>query len=94
MIIAALETLRLAEFPNLLWVIVEDQEGNRGVGESFFGTPATDAYLHDTAAPALIGRDGRDRDAIRRALTPYIGYDGAGAEVRGASAIDMALWDL
>ncbi len=93
MIITAIETLTLAEFPNLLWVTVE-ADGGRGTGESFFGTPATNAYLHETAAPLLIGQDARDRDAIRRRLAPYVGYNGAGAEVRGASAIDMALWDL
>ena len=36
MIIKAIETLHIAEFPNLLWVIIEDSEGNRGTGESFF----------------------------------------------------------
>lgn len=92
--ITALETLRIAEFPNLLWVILETEDGLRGTGESFFSTPATDAYLHETAAPLLIGQDARDREAIRRLLAPYVGYNGAGAEVRGASAIDMALWDL
>ncbi|MEO1494955.1 MAG: mandelate racemase/muconate lactonizing enzyme family protein [Pseudomonadota bacterium] len=91
--ITGLETLRLAEFPNLLWVVIE-ADGVRGTGESFFGTPATDAYLHETAAPLLLGQDARDRDLIRRRLAPYVGYNGAGAEVRGASAVDMALWDL
>lgn len=92
--ITLIETLRLDEFPNLLWVVVEDSEGGRGTGESFFGATATEAYLHDIAAPLLLGQDPRDRDAIRRRLHPYVGYQGAGAEVRGASAIDMALWDL
>jgi galactonate dehydratase len=94
MIIRMIETLRLAEFPNLLWVVVEDAEGNRGTGESFYLAGATEAYIHETAAPLLIGQDARDREAIRRRLHPYVGYNGAGAEVRGASAIDMALWDL
>lgn len=92
--ITAIETLRIEEFPNLLWVIVEDSDGGRGTGESFFGTAATEAYLHETAVPLLIGQDPRDREAIRRRLAPYVGYNGAGAEVRGASAVDMALWDL
>ncbi|MEM1315553.1 MAG: mandelate racemase/muconate lactonizing enzyme family protein, partial [Pseudomonadota bacterium] len=92
--IAALETLRVAEFPNLLWVILEDEEGVRGTGELFFGVPSTEAWLHEDAAPVLIGRDLRDRDAIRRALSPYVGYDGSGAEIRGMSGIDLALWDL
>ncbi|MEM9063427.1 MAG: mandelate racemase/muconate lactonizing enzyme family protein [Pseudomonadota bacterium] len=94
MIIKAIETLRLAEFPNLLWVIIEDADGQRGTGESFFSAPATDAYIHDTAAQMLLGQDARNREAIQKILHPYVGYNGAGAEVRGNSAIDMALWDL
>ena len=92
--ITALETLRVQEFPNLLWVFVETEDGLRGCGESFFIAPATEAYLHDTAAQLLLGQDARDREAIQRRLHPYVGYNGAGAEVRGNSAIDMALWDL
>jgi len=92
--ITGVETLRLDEFPNLLWVAIEDSDGGRGTGESFFGAAATEAYLHDMAAPLLIGRDPRDREAIRQRLHPYVGYNGAGAEIRGMSAIDMALWDL
>ena len=94
MIIKAIETLHIAEFPNLLWVTIEDSEGNRGTGESFFIAPATEAYIHDTASQLLLGQDARNREAIQKRLKPYVGYNGAGAEVRGNSAIDMALWDL
>lgn len=94
MIIKAIETLHIAEFPNLLWVIVEDSEGNRGTGESFFISTATETYVHEQAAPLLIGQDARNREALQKRLKPYVGYNGAGAEVRGNSAIDMALWDL
>ena len=51
--ITAVETLHIAEFPNLLWVIVE-ADGVRGTGESFFSAPATEAYIHDTAAQLLL----------------------------------------
>ncbi|MEM7058254.1 MAG: mandelate racemase/muconate lactonizing enzyme family protein [Pseudomonadota bacterium] len=92
--ITAVETLHIAEFPNLLWVTVETEDGVRGTGESFFSAPATEAYVHDTAAQLLLGQDARNRSAIQRRLHPYVGYNGAGAEVRGNSCIDMALWDL
>lgn len=94
MIIKAIETLHIAEFPNLLWVIIEDAEGQRGTGESFFISPATETYVHEHAAPLLLGQDARNREAIQKRLKPYVGYNGAGAEMRGNSAIDMALWDL
>ena len=92
--ITAVETLHIAEFPNLLWVIVETEDGARGTGESFFSAPATEAYVHETASALLLGQDARNREAIQKRLKPYVGYNGAGAEVRGNSAIDMALWDL
>jgi len=65
----------------------------KGLGETFFGAQAVEAYLHETAAPLLLGQS-PDPDSIRVLLRPYVGHQAAGAEVRGASAIDIALWDL
>lgn len=46
-------------------------------------------------APWLIGRDARHIEAVSHCLmTPYLGFNSSGAEVRAASAIDIALWDL
>ena len=93
MAIVAIETLRLDEFPNLLWLILEDEDGSKGLGETFFGPQAVEAYIHETAAPLVLGQAG-DPEPIRLKLRPYVGHQAAGAEVRGASAIDIALWDL
>jgi galactonate dehydratase len=92
--IAAVETLRLGEFPNLVWVVLEDDAGNRGLGEGFFGAQATEAYLHETAAALLVGHEISGPEELRRRLRPYVGHQAAGAEMRGNSAIDIALWDL
>jgi len=92
--IAAIETLRLDEFPNLVWVVLEDEAGNRGLGEGFFGARATEAYLHETAAPLLVGHEISGPEELRRRLRPYVGHQAPGAEMRGNSAIDIALWDL
>ena len=94
MTIAAIETLRLAEFPNLLWVLVEDSRGTRGLGETFFGAQAVEAYIHESAAPKLIGQDAVGVEPVRKLLRPYVGFQAAGAELRGNSALDIALWDL
>lgn len=94
MTIAAIETLRLEEFPNLLWVLVEDDRGERGLGETFFGAQAVEAYIHESAAPKLIGQDAVGVEPARRLLRPYVGFQAAGAELRGNSALDIALWDL
>jgi L-alanine-DL-glutamate epimerase-like enolase superfamily enzyme len=94
MTIAAVETLRLDEFPNLVWVIVEDQDGQRGLGETFMGAAEIETYIHETVAPKLVGLDAVAVDTIRTALRPYVGHQAAGIEQRGNSALDIALWDL
>ena len=70
--ITRLETVRIAEFPQLLWVHVHADEGPIGLGETFFSAGAVEAYLHDDVAPALIGRDPLAIDAIARDLVGYL----------------------
>jgi galactonate dehydratase len=92
--ITSLETVRIGEHPNLCWVLVHSDEGLSGLGETFFGAQAVEAYIHETAAPLLVGRDPRAIDRIARSLTGYVGFASTGVEMRGNSAIDIALWDL
>jgi galactonate dehydratase len=92
--VTKLETIRLDEFPNLIWVHVHTDEGLVGLGETFFGAQAVEAYLHETVAPYLIGKDPLQIDRHARALYGYLGYRSSGVELRGNSALDIALWDL
>ncbi len=92
--ITGLETLRLGEFANLVWVRLHTDEGLTGLGETFMGAAAVEAYLHESVAPKLVGRDPRHIEAIGRDLTNYLGWRSAGVETRGNSAVDIALWDL
>ena len=93
--ITRIRTIRIAERPNLIWVELETDEGLVGLGESFRGVQATEAVIHEQIAPWLLGRDSRKIEAVSRHLTtPYLGFHSAGAEIRAASAIDLALWDL
>ena len=92
--ITSLETIRLAEFANLVWVRLRTDEGLVGLGETFMGAAAVEAYLHETVAPKIIGRDPLQVEAINRDLLGYLGWRGAGVETRGNSAVDIALWDL
>jgi L-alanine-DL-glutamate epimerase-like enolase superfamily enzyme len=89
-----LETIRLDELPNLLWVRLHTDSGHCGLGETFFGAAAVEAYLHETAAAKLAGADPLAIERIAQDLVGYLGFGSAGAEVRGDSAIDIALWDL
>ena len=92
--ITRIESIRAAEFPQLLWVQVHTDQGLTGLGETFFHASAVEAYLHDHMAPRLIGRDPLAIDAIARDNVDYLGFRSTGAEVRAASAVDIALWDL
>jgi galactonate dehydratase len=94
-LITALRTIRIGERPNLIWVELETDDGLTGLGESFRGAQAVEAALHELVAPWLLGRDARQIEAVSRHLMhPYIGFGSAGAEIRAASAVDIALWDL
>ena len=91
----ALRTIRIAGRPNLLWLEVETDEGLTGLGESFRGSQAVEAVIHEQVAPYLLGKDPRHIEAVSRHLVnPYVGFHSSSAEVRAASAVDMALWDL
>ncbi|WP_296615551.1 mandelate racemase/muconate lactonizing enzyme family protein [Sphingomonas sp.] len=92
--ITAIETLRLAEHPNVLWVHVESDDGAKGLGETYFMPRAVEAYIHEWAAPRLIGQKLDSIERLVRTLRPYLGNRSAGVEMRGNSAIDIALWDL
>lgn len=92
--ITEIETLRLGEFANLVWVRIHTDEGISGLGETFFGASAVEAYLHDWCAPRLLGQNPLDIGARVAGLGDYIGWRGAGVETRAQSAVDIALWDL
>jgi L-alanine-DL-glutamate epimerase-like enolase superfamily enzyme len=92
--VVKIDTLRLGEFPNILFVLVHTDDGLVGLGETFFGARAVEAYVHETAAPYLLGRDPLRIDQHARELHGYLGYASSGAETRGNSAVDIALWDL
>ena len=92
--ITEVETIRLGEFPNIIWVRLHTDEGLVGLGETFMGAQAVEAYLHEWAAPKLLGRDPLAIESRNRELTGYLGWRGSGVETRGNSAIDIALWDI
>ena len=92
--VTRIDTVRLDEFPNILFTRVFTDEGIVGLGETFYGARAVEAYVHETVAPYLIGKDPLEIDRHARNLYGYVGYRSSGVEMRGNSAIDIALWDL
>ena len=55
--ITALETIHLAEHPNITFVQVHTDEGLVGLGDTFRAPTTVAAYVHEVAAPLLLGKD-------------------------------------
>jgi L-alanine-DL-glutamate epimerase-like enolase superfamily enzyme len=94
--ITGIETIQLADTPFVLYVRIETDEGLVGHGDTFMMADGIAGYIHQRAAPKLLGKDAGqiqrhwsnlfDHDAAR--------FGGMGIEVRAISALDVALWDL
>src|SRR6201996_8812277 len=66
--ITSIETLRTAEFSNVLWVRVHTDAGVIGLGETFYGAGAVEAHIHDTLAGRLLNRDPQHIEALHREM--------------------------
>src|SRR6184192_317056 len=93
--ITAIETIHVGAYPNITFVEVHTDQGLSGLGETFRTPRAVAAQIHETVAPYLLGKDPTAIDAHSNVLlNPYLGFGGSGVEIRAASAVDIALWDL
>jgi L-alanine-DL-glutamate epimerase-like enolase superfamily enzyme len=92
--ITRIETITTATYPNLLWLQLHTDDGLIGLGETFFGPAAVAAYIHETVAPYLLGQDPRAVELHYSTLSQSMTHRAMGAEARGLSAVDIALWDL
>ena len=93
--ITEIETLRVAEFPNVLWVRVHTDAGIVGLGETFYGAEAVESHIHVTLASRLLGQDPLRIEALNKEMLSLpMAQASTGVEYRAASAIDIALWDL
>ena len=90
-----IETVRVGDPSDAIWVRVHTDTGLIGLGETWYASKTVESAVHDHFAPLLVGRD---PFAIERhwlnmfRLSDHAGY--GGAELRAISAIDMALWDI
>ncbi|MEX0760836.1 MAG: mandelate racemase/muconate lactonizing enzyme family protein [Dehalococcoidia bacterium] len=93
--ISQIETIRVEEFPQIIWVQVYTDTGLVGLGETWYAPSVVEAAIHDWFGPLLTGRDPM---AVERhwfdmfRFSDHAGY--GGAEQRAISALDIALWDI
>ena len=92
--ITELISYRSNEHPNLLWLEVKTEDGVIGLGETFFAAEALEAYIHINLAPIVLGLNAEDIGLVHHKSRPYVGFVGAGMEIRAQSALDIALWDV
>ena len=91
--VTRLTTVQVDWLPNLVWVEIESDDGVVGLGETFFHGDVVAEFLHRTVAPYLVGQRAADISRHWISLHRQWGRSGIGAEARGASAVDIALWD-
>ena len=93
--VTAIETIHVEQYPNITFVEILTDEGLVGLGETFRTPKAVGAQIHESIAAYLLGKDPLHIEAHSAALlNPYIGFGSTSVEIRAASAIDIALWDL
>ena len=82
----------------LVTTTIELEDGSHGTGYTYTGGKgghAIKALLEYDIAPALIGQNGADIDAVYDFIEWHMHYVGRGGVVSfAASAIDIALWDI
>ena len=90
-----IETVRVSDPADVIWVRIHTDAGLIGLGETWYASKTVESAVHDHFAPLIVERD---PFAIERhwlnmfRLSDHAGY--GGAELRAISAIDMALWDI
>ncbi|MGA0867259.1 MAG: hypothetical protein ACO3QV_08085, partial [Candidatus Nanopelagicaceae bacterium] len=92
--ITDVRALSHSDFPNVLHLEIETDEGVVGLGETYYFASTVAHFIKDFVAPNIVGKNPLAREEISRILTTYVGYNGSGVETRARSAVDIALWDI
>src|SRR5438552_11164824 len=91
--ITSLETIHLPDYPAILFVAVHTDAGLVGYADTCYMPEAVAGYIHQFAAPMLLGHDPLAIELHWRRLYEVISHTvGKGAELRGLPAIDVCLW--
>lgn len=90
-----METVRVDAYPEFTAVLVHTDEGLTGLGETCFGPEAIEAYIHESVAGRLIGKDPLAIERHAKDLPAfYVTHGGTGVSTRAHSAVNIALWDI
>lgn len=79
----------------MLLAQIHTDEGLVGLGETSRGAQAVEAQLHELVAPYLLGKDPREiQKHSKHLMESYLGFASSSTEIRAASVVDVALWDI
>ena len=93
--ITKIETLTNPEYPKIIWVVIYDESGEYGIGETSWGPDTVKTYVLKEIAPGIIGENPMNLEKLWVDMCNLeITVRPSGAAVRAISAADMALWDL
>lgn len=92
--VTAVETVRVPQHPEYLWVLIETDDGSVGTGETMPRVDAVEQIVHRILAPLLVGADPAPEALWQRGFQTLAYHGYAGAELRALSAVDIALWDV
>lgn len=94
--ITSVETLQFPDIPYLIVVRIGTDEGLFGTSDTYYTTDAIRGFVHQEAAPVLLGADPFRVESIWDQLHTHhmARWGGIGMEMRALSAIDVALWDI
>lgn len=92
-VVCRLETVRLADVPDVVYVRVVARDGTFGLGEAFGTADVVEEYIHRVIAPQVVGESPHVLGRLSLSLLSGRTRPLAG-ERRAASAVDLALWDL
>ena len=89
--ITKIDTIQVTGFPYLIFVQIHTDEGLIGVSDTYYATDAIRGYIHQWAAPLLLGKDPfqieRHWHTLYARNSARWGGVG-GVEVRALSALD------
>ena len=94
--ITSVETIQLTDLPYLVFVRIGTDEGITGTSDTYYTADGVRGFVHQDAAPILLGADPFRTEAIWDQLHTHhmARWGGIGMEMRALSAIDVALWDI
>ena len=95
-VIEQITTLRNPNYPKIVWVIVKTTDGLKGIGETSYDPDTVEAFIQGEGSDYLLGKDPSSIDLHWEKLSKVGSHIklGNSGEMRGLSALDMALWDI